>query len=81
MWPNKMRTEQLVAEARTLRGLIAQTGAHFNLNPKMEWKSSASEPFIRNSLGFRAEAVSFQQRLKLAESQGLTLLEFEKRLA
>jgi hypothetical protein len=80
MWPIKIRAEQLMAEARTLRGQISQTGRRLNLNPKLVWKSSATELATHDPLGYRAGAVSFQQRLKLAEKQGMTLQQFEKQL-
>jgi hypothetical protein len=81
MWPSRIRAERLIAEARTLQDLIAQTGKQLNLNPKAVWKSSASELGAHNSLDNRISAGSFQQRLKVAERQGLTLREFEKHLA
>lgn len=81
MWPSKIRAEQIVAEMQTLQDLIAQTGRQLNLNTKVVWKSSASELGAHGSLDHRIGAVSFQQRLKIADRQGLTLREFEKHLA
>jgi hypothetical protein len=81
MWPKKMRVEQLTAEARTLRGLVAETGSHLNLTPKLVWKSSALELGAHISLDQRAAVVPFQRRLQLAQSQEMTLREFEKRLS
>jgi hypothetical protein len=81
MWPSKMHVEQLIAQARTLRGLVAQTGRRLNSNPKAVWKSSASELAANDSLDYRMGAVPFQQRLQVAEMQGMTLREFEKHLA
>jgi hypothetical protein len=80
MWPIKIRTEQLIAEARTLRGQISETGRRLDINPKMVWKSSAPELSAYNPPNYRVGAVSFQQRLKSAEGQGVTLQEFEKQL-
>jgi hypothetical protein len=75
-----MHSEQLIAEARALRGLFARTGRHLEANPKVVWESPASEFAAHHSLEFRAGVVSFQKRLQLGEKQGITLREFEKLL-
>jgi len=76
-----MKAVRLIAEMRTLHGLIAQTGDQLNQSPKTGWKSSAVELAPPNSLDYAAGDWSFQQRLKTADMQGMTLREFEKRLA
>jgi len=79
MWPSKMRIEQLIAEARTFQGAIARTGRHSSPDMKMVWKSSASDlAATYTPLDRRAGVAPFQQRLKLAERQGMTLREFVK---
>jgi hypothetical protein len=75
-----MSAERLIAEARTLHGVITRTGDQLNQSLKTGWKSSALELAPDNSLDYRAGDWSFQQRLKVADMQGMTLREFEKRL-
>jgi hypothetical protein len=79
MWPKKMDVEQLVADARELSGLIAQTGRHLNPSQGIAWKSSASELTTYNSFHHRVGGTSFQQRLQAAQKQGITLREFDTR--
>jgi hypothetical protein len=81
MWLSRMKAERLIAEVRTLHGLIAQTGDQPNQSPKTGGKSSALELAPPNSLDYTAGDWSFQERLKTADTQGMTLREFEKRLA
>jgi hypothetical protein len=76
-----MHAKRLVAEAQAMRGMVAQTGRGLNLGPKIVWKTSASELVKYNSLELGAGTISFQQRLQLAQKQGITLREFEKLLA
>lgn len=78
MWP-RLHPEQLISEARALRGVVARTGSHSTTNP-MAWEFPASDFASFDSLQLRVGAVSFQKGLQQAEKQGLTLREFEKRL-
>jgi hypothetical protein len=80
MWLSRIHPEQLIAEARALRGLVARTGGRLEVNPNTVWESSSSELAAYDSLGFRVGAVSFQKRLQLAGKQGITLREFENLL-
>jgi len=81
MWLSKMKVERLIVEARTLHGLIPRTGDQLDRTLKTGWKSSALELAPHNSLDYGAGDRSFQQRLKVADMQGMTLRDFEKRLA
>jgi len=81
MWPNGMHDKRDVAEARNVRGLVSQTGMTFNLISGIVGKSPASGLATHASLELGAGKTSFQQRLQLAETQGITLREFEKLLA
>jgi hypothetical protein len=80
MWLSKMKVERLLAEARSLHGLIPRTGDQPNLSLKTGRKSSALELTPHISLGNGAGDRSFQQILKAADMQGMTLRDFEKRL-
>jgi hypothetical protein len=75
-----MKAERQIAEARTLHGVIARTGDQLDRSLKTGGKSSALELAPYNSLEYGAGDWSFQQRLKVADMQGMTLREFEKRL-
>jgi hypothetical protein len=81
MWPSKLKTERLIAEARALQGATAPAGDQLNRSLETETKTSPLNPAPDNSLDKRAGDSSFQQRLKVADVQGMTLREFEKRLA
>jgi hypothetical protein len=81
MWLSKMKAQRLIAEARILHGVVVRTGDQLNRSLKPGRKSSALELAPHNSLDQRAGDGSFQQRLKVADVQGMTLSEFEKRLA
>ena len=80
MWPSKMHAEQLIAEARNLGGLIGGVGRDLDPSLTADWRSSTLKFGAYNSLDYRTGGFSFQQRLKVAERQGMTLREFEKRL-
>jgi hypothetical protein len=69
-----MHDKRAVAEARNVRGLGSQTEG-------IVGKSPASGLATYASLELGAGKTSFQQRLQLAQSQGMTLREFEKLLA
>jgi hypothetical protein len=75
-----MKAERLIAEARNLHALIARNGGQLNRSLKTGLNSSAMELAPHNPLDYRAGDSSFQQRLKVADMQGMTLREFEKRL-
>jgi hypothetical protein len=79
MWPSKMKAERLIAEARALHGATAPTGDQLNRSLETETKTSPPNLAPGNSLD-KAGDSSFQQRLKVADMQGMTLREFEKRL-
>jgi|HubBroStandDraft_1064217.scaffolds.fasta_scaffold201704_1 hypothetical protein len=81
MWLSKMKVERLIAEARTLHGLIPRARDEPDQSLKTGWKSSAVELAPHNSLDYRIGDWSFQQRLKMADMEGMTLRDFEKRLA
>jgi hypothetical protein len=81
MWPSKMKVVRLIAEARTLHGLVPPAGDQPDLSLKTGRKSSALELAPQRSLDDRVGDWSFQQRLKVADMQGMTLRDFEKRLA
>ena len=76
----ELYTEQLIAEVRTLRGLIAQTGRYLNPSLKLGLTTAVSELASYRAGDFGARATSFQRRLQEAVKQGMTLREFEKRL-
>jgi hypothetical protein len=74
-----MKAARLIVELRTLHGLIGQTEDQLNPSLKTGWKSSALELAPQNSPDVAGDR-SFQQRLKTADTQGMTLRDFEKRL-
>jgi hypothetical protein len=80
MWPRKIKAERSTAEARTPHGPIARSGDQPSQSLKTGPKSSATEPAPNNSQDYRAGDTSFQQRLKVADMQGMTLREFETAL-
>lgn len=74
MWPRRMHDKRAVAEARNVQGLGSQTRGIVRKSP-----GSGLATYISLELG--AGKTSFQQRLQLAESQGMTLREFENLLS
>jgi hypothetical protein len=81
MWPSKMKVGRLIAEARSLHGLIPRTGDQLDQGVKTGLESSALELAPHDSFEYGIGDRSFQQRLKVADTQGMTLRDFEKRLA
>jgi hypothetical protein len=76
-----MKAERQIADARTLHGGIATTEDKPDQSLKTERETSHLELAPSNSLDDTTGDSSFQQRLKAADTQGITLREFEKRLA
>jgi hypothetical protein len=68
-----VHVERVIPEARVLRGLLAKAG--------VSWMSSALGLATYNSERYVDQVRSFQRGLEDARRQGMTLREFEKRLA
>jgi hypothetical protein len=80
MWLSKMKAGRLIAEVRTLHGLVPRNGGQLNRSLKTGLESSTVELAPYDSPDHRAGDSSFQQRLKVADMQGMTLREFETAL-
>ena len=80
MWPSRTRVKRGAAEAHTARGPVVLAGGFLDVISRFGSKSTASELATYEAPEFGAMAMSFQQRLRLAGTQGVTLREFEKLL-